>query len=208
MFEKLFNSKTRIKLLKLFLLHAEEHYSLSSIVKNLKLPVAQAKKDLDNLEKIGIIKTGLEEEVAQNNELVQELAKPSNEPVAPPKKYYQTNSDFILFEELKALILKEQTLYERDFVDKLTSVGKVKLLILTGFFVNDPKSPVDLLIVGSLNKHKLVKTIKELEKELGKEINFTTFETGEYIYRRNITDVFLYGILESKKIVVIDELNY
>jgi hypothetical protein len=207
MFEKLFNSKTRIKLLKLFLLHADEHYGLISIAKNLKLSVTQVKSDLDNLEKIGIILTGLEAD-ANEAEALPESNKPLVEQAVTPKKYYQTNVNFILFEELKALILKEQTLYERDFIDKLTSVGKVKLLILTGFFVNYNESPVDLLIVGNLNKHKLLKTIKELEKELGKEINFSTFETGEYLYRRNVTDVFLYGILEGKKIVVIDELNY
>ncbi|MBI4779271.1 hypothetical protein HY797_02355, partial [Candidatus Falkowbacteria bacterium] len=46
-----------------------------------------------------------------------------------------------------------------------------------------------------------------LEVELGKEINFTVFENQEFKYRRDITDIFLYGILDGRKLVVIDEVG-
>jgi len=64
------------------------------------------------------------------------------------------------------------------------------------------------LVVGNINKGKLLKLLKDLEKELGREINFTFMETSEFIYRRNLTDVFLYEIMEGKKIVVIDEVGF
>ena len=57
-----------------------------------------------------------------------------------------------------------------------------------------------MLLVGKVNKVKLVKLIKELEFELGREINFTLFNPQEFKYRRDITDIFLYGILEGKKL--------
>ena len=49
--------------------------------------------------------------------------------------------------------------------------------------------------------------IKELEAEVGRELNYTLMDMREYIYRRDITDVFLYEILERKKIVAIDEMG-
>lgn len=206
MFERLFGSKTRVKLLKMFLLHPEERFLFSQIIKNLKLLPLALKKELDNLEKFGIVFSGNPaEEAGPENEVY--LLKPRPTDIKQEKRFYQVNSGFILFDELKALLIKAQMLYERDFIDKLIEIGKIKLLILTGIFVNDTRSPIDLLIVGHLNKPKLLKLLKELEIELGKEINFTHLETAEFIYRRNVTDVFLYEILEKKKIVVIDDLS-
>ena len=123
------------------------------------------------------------------------------------KKYFRANPNFVLFDEIKALIVKAQILYEKDFVRKLNAIGKVKLLVLTGIFVNNPSTLIDILIVGKINKPKLVKLIRELEIELGKEINFTVFDSHEFKYRRDITDIFLYGILDGRKLVVIDEVG-
>ena len=191
-------------MLKLFLLHPEEKFLFNDITKNLKLLPAVVKKELDNLEKFGLVFSG---DPAKLKDQEVALVEAKVAEIKPEKRFYQVDSGFILFDELKALLLKAQMLYERDFIDKLIEIGKVKLLILTGIFVNETLSPIDLLIVGHLNKPKLVKLLKELEVELGKEINFTHLETAEFIYRRNVTDVFLYEILEKKKIVVIDELS-
>jgi hypothetical protein len=108
---------------------------------------------------------------------------------------------------VRALILKAQMLYERDFVTRLQRIGKPRLLILTGFFVNDDKKGVDLLVVGKLNRNRFLRVIADLERDLGREINYTHLSTNEFRYRRDITDVFLYDILDGRKLVVIDEYN-
>ena len=92
-----------------------------------------------------------------------------------------------------------------DFVEKLKKIGKPKLFILSGFFVNNADAPSDILIVGRFNKLKLQKIIRELEKEFDKELNYTFMDSKEFKYRKDITDVFLFEILEGKKIVVVDE---
>jgi hypothetical protein len=112
-----------------------------------------------------------------------------------------------LFEEIKSLIIKAQILYGQDFINKLKRAGNVKLLVLTGKFVNEPDFPIDLLIVGRFNKVKLLRLIKELEKELGRELDYTLMDSKEFRYRRDITDVFLYSILEGKNIVAVDEMG-
>lgn len=186
MLGKLFGSKTRIKILKLFLLHPENKFYIRQIARDLKLQLNSVRRELENLEKFGLL---------------------TSDSVANEKKYYWVNIDFVLFEEIKQLIVKAQILYEKDFINKLQKTGKPKLLILSGLFVNNSNSLIDLLIIGRFNKFKLLKLIKELEYELSKEINFTLMDTKEFKYRRDITDVFLYNILESKKIIVIDELG-
>jgi hypothetical protein len=123
------------------------------------------------------------------------------------KKYYQANVDFVLFNEIKALVVKSQVLYEKDITEKLKALGSIKFLVLSGIFVNDEEAAVDLLVVGQIRKPDLVRVIREVEKEIGKEINYSLMDIKEFKHRREMTDVFLYNIFEANKIVAIDELG-
>jgi hypothetical protein len=199
MLEKLFGSNTRVKILKLFLLHPQEKYYIRQLSRDLKLQLNSVRRELENLEHFGILTSDIRNEAGP--------ASSKETAGGQEKKYFRANPDFVLFDEIKALIVKAQILYEKDFVRKLEAFGKVKLLVLTGIFVNNPNTLIDILLVGKINKIKLVKLIKELEIELGREINFTVFDPREFKYRRDITDIFLYGILEGKKLIVIDEVG-
>jgi len=199
MLEKLFGSNSRVKILKLSLLNPTEKFYIRQLSRDLKLQLNSVRRELENLEKFGILTSDMKNEEEGKGE---KAAAGGQE-----KKYFRANPNFVLFDEIKALIVKAQILYEKDFVRKLNSIGKVKLLVLTGIFVNNPSTLIDILIVGKINKPKLVKLIRELEVELGKEINFTVFDYREFKYRRDITDIFLYGILDGRKLVVIDEVG-
>ena len=206
MLEKLFGSNARVKILKLFLLNPAEKFYIRQLSRNLKLQLNSVRRELENLEKFGILTSDMKNEAGEKEKFGASggLASPAG---GQEKKYFRANPAFVLFDEIKALIVKAQVLYEKDFVGKLNSIGKIKLLVLTGIFVNNPNTLIDILIVGKINKPKLTKLIRELEVELGKEINFTIFDSQEFKYRRDITDIFLYGILDSKKLVIIDEVG-
>lgn len=197
MLNKFFGSNTRVQILKLFLLHPDQKYYLRQLARDLKLQINSVNRELKNLEKFGLLMR------SSNNNDQNGNSKQKN----IKRKYYKVNQEFVLFEEIKILIIKAQILYEKNFIDKLKKTGKFKFLALTGFFVNNQDSLTDLLIVGKTNKKKLLKVIKNLEKELNKNINFTLMDVNEFKYRKDITDVFLYNILEEKKIVILDLLH-
>jgi len=202
MLEKLFGSKARVKILKLFLIHPSEKYYIRQLSRDLKLQLNSVRRELENLENFGILIS--DAKIVDSEEADKDKKEAAT---GQEKKYYRANPNFVLFDEIKALIVKAQILYEKDFVKKLQSIGKIKLLVLTGIFVNNPSTIIDILLVGKIHRVKLAKLIKELETELGKEINFTVFNPQEFKYRRDITDIFLYGILESRKLIVIDEVG-
>jgi len=201
MLGKIFGSNARVKILKLFLLHPDQKYYIRQLARALKLQVNSVRRELENLEKFGLltVNIGVGEEEDNNSS---SSAKNGQE-----KKYFQANKNFVLFEEIKALIIKAQILYEKDFIEKLKKIGQAKLFILSGFFVGDRDSQSDILIVGRFNRLRLQKIIKELEKELGREINYTLMDLKEFRYRKDITDIFLYEILEGRKIVVVDSIG-
>lgn len=219
MLGKLFGSKARVKILKLFLSHPNEKFYIRQIARDLKLQLNSVRRELENLEVFGLLISNPSEKETEELTSVEAYLKGEDttrkktkkaklDSVSKTdKKYFKVNTNFVLYNEIKELIIKAQILYERDFIEKLKKAGVPKLLIFTGYFVNDDTTKVDILIVGRLNKVKLLRFIKELEKELGREVNFTFLNTNEFKYRRDITDVFLYDILERKKLVVIDELG-
>lgn len=210
----LFGSNARVKILKQFLFNPEEKYYIRQLARKLKLQVNSVRRELENLEEFGILTaapiTGGKDISADREYISGDESSDSDltdDNGGQEKKYYRANSDFVLFEEIRSLIMKAQILYGKDFINKLKKAGSIKLLIFTGKFVNRPDMPVDLLIVGRFNKPKVERLIKSMEEELGREINYTIMDSKEFKYRREVTDVFLYFIWENKKIVAIDEIG-
>lgn len=237
MLSKLFGSQARVKILKIFLLNPDNKYYIRQLARDLNLQVNSVRRELENLEKFGLLISDISkeddaaerEEIARENKEFEELAsgklifkeekeeaiedkkkakiKKVSASNGQEKKYYKANPNFILLEELKALMLKSQILYEKEFAEKLKNIGKPQLLVLTGFFVNNPSSSVDILAAGSINRSAFSKLVKELEKEIGRELNYTLMDNKELKNRREMTDVFLFSVLEGKRVVVIDELG-
>jgi len=93
-------------------------------------------------------------------------------------------------------------------VDKaFESVGTIKYAALMGAFLGKAKAPVDLFIIGAIDKESLRKIIANMEKTIGTDVNYTVMPFSEYEYRKEITDKFLTSIIESPKNVVLDRLD-
>ncbi|MBI2410312.1 MAG: winged helix-turn-helix transcriptional regulator [Candidatus Kerfeldbacteria bacterium] len=185
MLEKIFGSRTRVKLFRLFLTHPEERYFVRELSRAINEQINSVRRELNNLEEIGMLVS-----VEQDK-----------------KKYYTINQDFILYPELRSLILKSRLTLEKRFIEAIRTCGSIQYLALTGYFVNDEQVPVDLLVVGNVNRGKLDKLLIKFKESFGTQLRFTVMTADEYRYRRDITDKFLYGIINGKKIVVINKMG-
>lgn len=189
MLSKLFGSKCRVKILKIFLLNPDKKYYTRQLARELKLQVNAVRRELENLTKIGLIEPVRIDDKIDNKSKV-------------AKKYYQALSTNLLFDDLKSLFSKTQLLSCQDFIDELQKMYTPKFLMLSGFFVGDNKAKTDLLLVGNFNKNKLMELISNLEKELNNEVNYTIMNQAEFIYRRQIVDRFLNDLLRRKNIII------
>jgi hypothetical protein len=66
---------------------------------------------------------------------------------------------------------------------------------------------IDIFIVGDMNKAQLLRIVGELEKEMNRELNYTTMTIEDFDYRRNLNDRFLTDILDENKIVLADRIG-
>lgn len=206
MLEQLFGSKTRVRLLRLFLNNAKGAFFVRELSRRIGAQINAIRNELENLEEMGLISvvTGIE---SAEEDAAPAPSKARRLRSAQQRKYYRLNTESLLYPEMRALFMKSQVMLEKDFVRKLSSAGSVSYLALTGFFVSEEPCPTDLLIVGKLNQDKLTRVIKEFERSIGREVNYTVFTPQEYRYRRDVTDRFLYSILESRKLVVVDTIT-
>jgi hypothetical protein len=194
MLDAIFGSATRVKILNLFLLYPEKRHRLAALARDFSLPAASLRHEIDNLVRFGLVS--------------EEKILPAEGKKKAEFKVYGANTEFILYPEIRALFAKAQILFSQKFIDSLQKICQPKLLALTGLFTNYPEAQTDLLIVGSIRRRAaFLKLIKELEKDLKREINYTIMDEKEFRYRREIMDIFLYNILTGKTLTLINNID-
>lgn len=194
MLEHLFGSKTRLKLLKVFFAYPERSFYVRELTRLCDSQINGIRREISNLESLGIIsKLNKEENKESNRENI---------------KSFRLETGFLLYPELKKLLDKAQMLEEKEFIEEIQKkAGKIKFMILTGYFTQDKTASTDLLIVGALKENILSKIIHSFEKSIGKELRYTIFSEKEFTDRREMGDKFLYNLLENHYIKAVDEYN-
>lgn len=198
MLEQLFGSSTRVRLLRLFFHSKQEAFFVRELTRKIGAQINAVRNELDNLSESGLLKIVKSAEQEES---------PGNGRSAQQRKYYALNPDALIYPELKALFLKSRVLLERDFLDRLMRAGSISYLALMGFFVAEEGAPIDIMVVGKVSNEKVAHVVRNFERDVGRELNFTVMTPQEYRYRREITDRFLFTILDAKKIVVVDTVT-
>ncbi len=194
MLEHLFGSKTRVKLMMLFLNQPEEAFFIRELTRRINTQINAVRREIENLSRFGLI-TEMEE--ADSGQAKRPGLK---------RKYYKINPNFPLLLEIKSLMIKSHLLMDKTLHREIASIGNVEYLAFMGTFLGQ-KDPVDLFIVGTLDGDKMQQLINKAERDMNAQINFTCLSPQEFAYRREITDRFLISVLNGNKCVAIDKLN-
>ncbi len=192
MVEQLFGSKTRVKLLSLFFNNPGRPFYVREITRKIDEQINSVRRELANLLSVGLVSSD-----GANNRL-----------------YYEVNPKYEYYEQLRSIftsipakskdpVVKEMR-EEDKIIKKLKSAGSISFAFLTGSFARETSTNVDIFIVGDVNKARLAKAVADLEKELGRELNYSALTPEEYDYRLGLNDRFVSSILEARKIVIID----
>lgn len=123
------------------------------------------------------------------------------------KKCYAFDSDFPFYSELKNLVVKSSIYPKCGSLKKIRSIGDVKLSLVSGMFLNYPKSKVDMILVAeNVSRSKLTNLVHNLEAELGKEINYVLMNPEEFKYRLDMLDRFLLDFLEGPHDEIVNKI--
>ena len=142
-------------------------------------------RELQNLESIGLVRS------ATRNQ----------------KKYYELNREFPLYTELSQFIIKANFLQQQELFTPLQTIDTVLYIALLGYFTQDSTADIDIFVVGDLQKKTIETLLSDFQKRFSISLRFTMMKKDEFAYRKTVTDKFLYKILESSKIVLLDRLG-
>ncbi len=183
MIDALFGSKTRVKLLHLFLNNPNRAFYVREITRKIDEQINSVRRELANMLSIGIIQSD-----SANNRL-----------------YYEVSQSYTYYEPLRAIFADGSfgteataTPVITDWAKRLKPLGDVRVAVLTGSLVRGSKSDVDIVLVGNVNKTQLKRFIKQMEEEEGKSLNYTHMPYEEFYYRLSIKDRFITNIINSK----------
>lgn len=187
--EQLFGSKTRVKLLKLFLSNPNRAFYVREITRRIDEQINSVRRELANLLNIGIL-TSREE----NNKL-----------------YYEVAQDYQLYAPLRAIFANAKVNTEggvkttdKDITAQLKELGSVEVLAYMGTFTNDTQTGIDILIVGDVNKTKAHNFVADLEDTEGRELKYVVMGGKEFRYRSDVNDRFVGIVKQVKKTVIHD----
>lgn len=185
--EKLFGSKTRAKLLRLFFENPEKSFYVREMTRVIDEQINSVRRELLNLESIGIIKN----ETFDN------------------KVYYSANNKHPFYRPMIDIFSKKIDISREKDVKETTWEAYTRPVknYLKGLIVTNRlpgQDGVDLVIIGNDKTKKLTRWAEVVEKKQGKPINYVIMSTDDFRYRKSVHDRFVEDILEMEITEIID----
>jgi len=189
MLDKLFSSKTRVEILRLFLFNAASSFYQRQISSLTNQPIRGVQREVEKLHKIGFIEKSI-----QGNRI-----------------YYKVNRNTPIFEDLKNIFFKSVGIAEalkENLQDK-----KIEAAFIYGSYARGQESllsDIDLMVIGDISSKQLSVLLAKPKTELMREINYAVFSLNEFIGKAAKKDHFINSVLSDKKIFIIgseDELK-
>jgi len=199
--EKLFGSRGRVRILRTFLLNPDGVFENSDMVSKSKLGSSTVRKEINILQSAGVVK---------KRSFFKET-KAKRKGVKPKKKRvngWQLDENFLFLGPLKNLLMDTGSVERSDLVGKFKRCGSIKLILLSGIFINESDSRVDILVVGDkLKKSSLERAFRAIESEVGKDLSYAFLSTNDFLYRVGVCDRFVRDILDYPHEKIVDKIK-
>lgn len=181
----LITSKTRVKILSLFLDNPNDMFHVREVVRRVDEEINAVRRELIHLEEKGILK---------------------REPRVN-RVYYYLDKNYPHFYDLLAIHAKSKGL-GADIIKNRIKLGKIKFAMLSGKFargIRDNPEEVDLLVVGTVVIPELSLLIKEEEARRKHEINYTVMTEEEFNFRKKRRDPFITSVIYGSRVMLIGD---
>jgi len=183
MLQHIIPSKARRKILELFFHRPTENFYLRRVVREVDEEVNAVKRELDIL---------TEEKLLLRERRLN-------------KVYFSLNKNYQLYDEFLRIFAKTNKLAV-SIHSNLSKIGKIKFVAVSTKFPKNlliKDDEIYLLLVGIVIVVEIESLIKEVEKEFGRPINYSTMTESEFIFRKKNNDPFIWRFLKQPKIMLV-----
>ena len=182
MLEYIITSKAKRNILKLFLTNPNTEFYVREISRRTGEPLNAVRRELGYLEKAGLVRSRH----------------------AGNLKYYSVVKEFPLYQELKKIVYA--TIGLGDYLAaRLRESNQIELAFIYGSVARDEetaRSDIDLFVVGEIDEDELHTLVYEVQKEVGREINYTLMSRAEFKKRLKNNNPFVTQVMEEKQLVL------
>lgn len=178
-------SKARQRLLAYYFTNSTARLHLRDLAERLGIDPSNLSRELGRLERAGLFRSQ----------------------VSGRQKYFQLNREYPLFAEVRGIITKTVGAIPL-LAQSLKGVEGVEEAYLYGSFARNQQhaaSDIDVLVIGRPKYDALAEAVQKLERQLGREINYTVLSRKELQVRRARKDAFLENIWHNKRVSLISD---
>lgn len=184
---KIFKSRTREALFRLYFTNPEKSYYLRELERELDIPVSMLRKELMSLEQSGIFVSSRKGNLS----------------------YYSLDKSYPLYNELKNIVFKTVGI-KGLLIKALSDIKEIEAAFIYGSYAksqDNAKSDIDLFIIGNIDENELISKIDSIEKDLKREINYSLYSRKDFEKKKKEKDGFIEGVIEGPKILLIGDKN-
>jgi len=193
---KLFGNLNKAKLLRYFIMNPEVQASLTDIEGTVKVGPSILRKELANLVSMKFLE---EKQLSRPNARGDRKIK---------TKVWQLDGTFPFNNDLRRILNYDIVEDRMDVAKKFRGCGRLKLIILSGLFMNDATGRIDLAIVGEdLDRRAIDRAAHKIEAEIGKELKYTILDTEDFNFRMFSGDKFIRDIMDYPHEFALNKLN-
>lgn len=176
-------SKARRRLLAYYFTNPTARHHLRDLAQRLGIDPSNLSRDLRRLEREGLFRSE----------------------VSGRQKYFQLNTDYALFGEVRSIVAK--TIGAVPLIaQSLNKIKGIEEAYLYGSFARnqqDAASDIDVLAIGTPRGEALAEAVLKLERQLGREINYTVLTRKEFQSRLARKDAFLKNVWHNKRVSLV-----
>ncbi len=176
-------SKARQRLLAYYFTNPTARHHLRELAERLSIDPSNLSKELRRLERGGLFRSE----------------------VSGRQKYFRLNREYSLFDEVRRIVAK--TIAAVPLIaQSLKKTQGIEEAYLYGSFARnqqDAASDIDVLVIGNPKADTLAEEMRKLERQLGREINYTVLTRGEFQSRRSRKDAFLENVWHNKRVLLV-----
>jgi len=183
----LFKSKIRQKILSRFFANEGRRFYINEMARLVNTTQGTCRRELNKLVDVGVLTASKEGNLL----------------------YYQVNKQAPLYREFSAIIQKTIGI-EAKLKSLLQGFKGISYAFIFGSYAKrefKPESDIDVVIIGIIEEDRLIRVFKDVEKAIGREINYHIYTEKEFKNKLR-TDSFIKNIIKNHIIIKGDEIAF
>jgi hypothetical protein len=159
-------------------------------------------KEIESLKKLGLIKV---------SSLSRVISVKKGKKVTEQKKKFKAwtlDNGFEFTEALTDFLVKTHSLEDKAIVRRLEKAGKIRAVLVSGIFLRDGESRIDMFVVGdNVKQPAMERVIKSIESDMGKEVRYVVLSVSDFEYRVSMNDKLVRDVFDFPHKILLNKIG-